>query len=615
MRLCLSILAIALSWPSLSPAQSDDMYHSGNQSDGFNHPTNGRSVEFLEIEALRFFETIREYHSPSRQLSPSTVFTPEMAERVTGNDTASFLKNLKEQYPAFFLNWTAVTPSLSKHGGTKTHPRVFMVDDSSRTFITWTGAQRGQDKIEMMHLDASGTKPLWNFYEMDFSKQPPSWTNVTNECASCHSPDPQQPELAQPLWDTYKDWPRVIFGADSRKSVGMTYPEFEKFEVGAINDPRYGLLTFNLPVEQARADYPPDDQPTVEYLTRGLWRENHNRKMNEATQFSNLFRLDQAIRRHPDFEKLKYALWIAIEHATAELMEPPKPGNPSVVVEALGGKGSALGQDYLNRYERLMDRYRRDIRHAVYSNFSINGYRSFSNSTNADEPPDEMMAGLNQVEIDEPARKAAELGSLLEMMGIDLSQYSTHTARHAPLFGAHVRFKELSALLYDREKFSVPDFMEFTTQHPETEFWTTAFQPWIEKARTRIENFKPAPASTPRVLTGHELMVRSCASCHQEDEVAPRFPFADSAKFKVWLTPHRANRMLQRLTASDPDHRMPLNYPALHTDEIQTLQSYWNQLLLEKSQPPSDRCQVNPFADIEDIVWSQSLHDEIKDKE
>lgn len=198
----------------------------------------------------------------------------------------------------FRANYVLLRESESVQEGSVHAPRVLMSTANSSFVMAFNGdaSQSGYFDIETYEFDE--TTGAFTFREIGFPE--PGDTDGVHftgdnpaECRSCHRNPPR------PIFPSWPNWPQAYFSVDG--ASGQTLPrqdalDFATFKASAASHPRYRHL-----VDLTSYDTP-------ERVQRGDRANSFN-----ATLLGQIDRMvDLEIRKHPRYERYKYAFDAAI---------------------------------------------------------------------------------------------------------------------------------------------------------------------------------------------------------------------------------------------------------------------------------------------------------------
>jgi len=302
-----------------------------------------------------------------------------------------------------------------------------------------------------------------------------------------------------------------------------------------------------------------------------------------------MFRLARKIESHPEYSKLRYALFAAIDISEKTWRE-------DLVAEAFGAHGSSGYQEYIRRHQKLMKEYSEALqRHFTYyaevqgAIYGYDGKADWSDWMVAYHPRDAGEYGeyeeANRIDYltKTYAEQTAIIGAALSFLDIDLRDYSTQLTRGTPYFGGN------TSLQLDDLVWLLIDDWNGKSEH-ELDQLTAA---WIQESQRRLAEFEHNDMPEKFHWSAEQLFASDCSSCHRSGNLngAPTMHFDDPVKFANQLTNGSAARIISRLKDSSPHTRMPLFYPPWSPDEISTAEAYMNKILILKQAEELTRPQ------------------------
>jgi hypothetical protein len=168
-------------------------------------------------------------------------------------------------------------------------PRIIMKDENARMIIAVAGSPSQINGYDMEVIDFPPQKSNFTFHKISFApdrSQPRFSENNPEECRGCHRMDNPSPN-----WEAYPLWPGA-YGSGGLAALDEA-PHFASLLARIKSDPvkmsRFQSLEF-------------ESRPDV------AEQEFLNHKFSSSLGSLNSDRLVSAIRNHPLFDKLKYAM-------------------------------------------------------------------------------------------------------------------------------------------------------------------------------------------------------------------------------------------------------------------------------------------------------------------
>lgn len=269
-----------------------------------------------------------------------------------GADMDAFLKEATELFRKHNpkgngqLNYMIIGHSESLQGTTPRNPRIALKSPDGEFWLTFNTdpAAPGYNAVEVMRWDGKNAK--YQFQEVSFpdGKGGEGHADFTSQkCARCHR-DPMRPN-----WDTYRSWSNVIpprddlaeRGADGKPDLaGRAYLDFMQQIADAKRTPQgrdSRLALLDIPAAGATdADKVAAIRQQIE--TQGFFRVPHAPEKENLLNFSQKTapkagsshlgfdqmmgqvscQISTDLKRHPNFDKFKYALTGLIKCAPVE---------------------------------------------------------------------------------------------------------------------------------------------------------------------------------------------------------------------------------------------------------------------------------------------------------
>jgi len=441
-------------------------------------------------------------------------------------------------------------------------------------------SQRGYNRLEVLNLNPLARDGnVFNYHEIEFPEENTvgalSWTEAQTQirisaanpakCVQCHGTP------ARPVFQQYPNW-EGAYG--SRHTSGLT-PEETAGLTSFINAHSNNNLSRYRHINPKRFEtvYLSEISGKIILLNDKITFTNAEQTKTMNTDLSNYngIRIASLIKKQPFYEAFKYAIVGAFRlcgNPTSFFTQPVleklknnidlngKFSSPEARInseKAFLQIASNMLQSTFGSYESIVGpKY--DFSASPQERMTTQ--RQFWNN-------DEVLFGLA---VDTLARQgydryipeAAMLRLIFEGQGVDMSNWWSDLKRNTyrTNSGFGLNWDTMLRAQEPTTEWALPEY-------PNREERVKICEKLAPLSRAAMANFavKDSPIQPPPGLSNNGLpsiFQKTCAKCHVENDIGPRIPFDDAAKFTVWLKdPRRLKRIKYKLFEAPELESMP----------------------------------------------------------